>query len=307
MSSHSAMKFDREESIVSLNDDWVQVEAVYTTVLPKQGNIGGLVGRVVGVGKDAMIFSVGDVVIAFAPPKPIVTLRADSCRKILDEGVINKSMAFWVFALTLIPAIHLSEIEIGEQVLVLSNNLVGQLVGELAILAGAVSCVVVDPTYANAFEHTVTPEMPHGLQYVADLSDLDRILPDLTIDLLIDASGDSIRLQSNLERVRNLGRFLTIGQYTPSQFDFNIYPNLHKRSLKYLNYQLPATLGEAGPQQYRQHSSWLDSSLDFVQHLFETGRLRPAIWPRVHLKAPTENVLMHTLQNTEQGTLLIEW
>ena len=306
MSSNSMAKFDQTESILPLHEDWVQVEAVYTVVLPKQKDICGLVGRVMGTGKDTTSLSVGDVVVTFAHPKPALILRADSCLKVKNLGVIHESMAFWAFVLALIPAFRLSEIEIGEQVLVLSNNLVGQMIANVALLAGAGSCVVVDSTYVDAADPAMAFELPQGIRRVKDLSALDTLLPNLSVDLLIDASSDSNHLQSIFERVRNLGRVLTVGQYSPSQIDFNIYPDLHKRSLKFLNYRLPTTMEEFSLDD-KNHSHQINRSLDFVRHLFETGRLRPSTWSITKIKTPTEDKLVHALQDMGSSALLIEW
>ncbi len=302
MSAFSMTTSGQEEMIFSINDDCIQVQAIYTVAIPAQQDVCGVVGRVTGKGRDVDAASIDDIVIALGPLKHRFTLKADNCQRVTDIDLIDEKMAFWPFAITLIPAINLTEIEIGEQVLVLSNGLVGQMAADLVLLAGAGSCVVVDPTDAVASN----PETLPGIRYVKEMSDLDAILPDQSVDLLIDASGNSNNFQSNFGRVHNMGRMLTIGRYSQPRFDFNIYPDLHKRSLKFLNYRLPSTFGEFAPV-IGQYLGQPSRSLEFVHYLFKTERLRPATWSVVRLKSPTEDALNHALQNVKQGALLIEW
>jgi hypothetical protein len=206
----------------------------------------------------------------------------------------------------LIPLIHVSELEIGEQVLVLSNNLVGQMLMNLVWLAGAGSCIGVDPAYSGVTDQSVYGEPSRNPQRIDSLSALETILPDLSIDLLIDATGDSVNLEPNLTKVRSLGRVLTIGPNYPPRFDLNMYPDLHKRSLRMLNYRLPLSLRELKRDQGRNFPQ-LDQTLDYVRYLFETERLSPSNWPLVHVKQSGRKMDLQTREAVEDGTLLVEW
>jgi NADPH:quinone reductase-like Zn-dependent oxidoreductase len=306
MTSQKTMTIEREEFAPALKPDQVWIESIYTVAISKQTEICSVVGHVKEIGEKVVGLAAGDPVVALAPLEPSITLTADSCVKLKDASVISEHMAYWAFALALIPVIYLSELEIGEQVLVLSNDLVGQILADLAWLAGAESCIGVDAEYGGATKQDNLSDPIHGPRWVKDLSALETTLSVPSVDLLIDASGDSLHFQSNLMRVRNLGRVLTIGRYHPNQFDFNIYPDLHKRSLKLINYRMPTSLRELSQNNGRNFPQ-LSQTLDFVQYLFETERLRPSTWPTFHIRAANTPGLSKALSATDSGNILIQW
>ena len=131
-------------------------------------------------------------------------------------------------------------------------------------------------------------------------------MPAKSVDLLIDASGDPVQLQSNLTRVRDTGRVLMAGHYDSPQLDFDVYPDLHKRSLKFLSHELPTSLAALN-RGNGQQSPHLSQTLGFVRYLFETERLRPSTWPTTRLPAPDQQTLIQALQATNRDTLWIEW
>ena len=121
--------------------------------------------------------------------------------------------------------------------MVLSRDLVGQILSDLAWLAGAMSCVAYDPAYVDSGDSDAHAEPPIGPRWVEELSALEAVVPAKSVDLLMDASGDPVQLQSTVTRVRDTGRVLMVGHYHAPQLDFDVYPDLHKRSLKFLSWR----------------------------------------------------------------------
>lgn len=284
-----------------LKVDGVLVQAVYSAVIPGSATPGSLVGEVVEVGAVAAGLSVGDIVVALAPPVPSIALKAGDYQKIGSRIPVTEDMALWALTLALIPVIHLSELEIGERVLVLSNSSIGRILADLVWLAGAGSCIGVGPAFAD--QAGDISQASHGPQWVKDSTAVESVLPRASVDLLIDASGDSTRFLSGLVHVRNVGRAITIGIHHPSQIDFNVYPDLHRRSIKLFSFRMPTSLSEL----VRSDSNLdLDSYLAFVRYIYGTGRLQLPLRDITRLRAPNNDTLVQNLQ-TSQSMLLIEW
>lgn len=307
MGSHEAVMVSKVvASPPTSQASWVRVQASHSVVLPSQAGRCSLVGQVKEVGRAVENLSAGDRVIALAPPAASVILAADSCQKLRDVNIVTETMAFWPLVLVLMPAIRLSQLEIGERVLVLSSDLVGHILADSAWLAGAMSCVAHDPAYVDAGGSDSHTESSIGPLWVEDSLALEAVSPAKSVDLLIDASGDPARLQANLARVRDGGRVLMAGCYDSSRFDFDVYPDLHKRSLQFVSYELPTSL-EAPNREKGQQSPYMSDVLGFVRNLFETGRLSPSTWPTTHLRAPDQRTIIQALQAPKRNTYLIEW
>lgn len=305
MNSDKTVMLGDETASPFLRDDNVRVQAIYSAIISSQMNYCSVAGRVIEAGQRVEGLTIGDIVVALAPPTRLIALTADSCQKLTDTSVVTEKMAFWALALALIPAIRLSEFEIGERVLVLSNSLLGQMLADLTWLAGAVACLGVDPDCTSFAQHDNPSEPSRGPHWVEDLT-RETTVPGAPVDLLIDASGDSVQLQSNLTRVHDLGRVLTIGHCLPQQLDFNVYSDLHKRSLKLFNYQLPISLRDLRADRCRILPP-MNQMVEFVRYLFESERLPLLSWSMTRLRAPGIDTLTQALQVTKRRTLLIQW
>lgn len=285
-----------------LGDDFLRIQVIYSVAIPEIADGCSLVGRVEEAGAAVEGFAVGDIVIALGPLSPAIILTSGDCQKVSNEDRVTDDMSFWAYTLALIPAIHLSALEIGERVLVLSNGLVGQTLANLAWLAGAGFCVGVDTSRASLENELAISESSSGPQWISDLGALESIQPAESADIIIDASGDSTDLPSNLARVHNVGRVVMVGIGRGSQFDFNVYPDLHRRSISLFNYRLPTSLRELG-----QDSSLMNQRLEFVRYLYKMERLRPPFRDLIHLRSPDSNTLSQTLKSMKGTGLLIEW
>ncbi len=135
-------------------------------------------------------------------------------------------------AAELAQAMRQVRIELGEVVVVVGEGRAARLAAELARVAGAMSVQRVSPT---------------ALDGIADKS----------ADVVIFAADDTRALRNALRVARNRGRVLLLGAVRP--IDFDVYPDLHKRSIRLISV---APQRGASPQM-----------LDFARYLIQSGRL----------------------------------
>lgn len=103
-------------------------------------------------------------------------------------------MAEWALMLALIHVTRLPEVEIGEQLLVLSCDLVGRMLADLMWLAGAGSCFGVDPGYGGRVKLDILYKRARGSRWLEELA-LETSLHDASVDLLVDASGNPVSIE----------------------------------------------------------------------------------------------------------------
>jgi threonine dehydrogenase-like Zn-dependent dehydrogenase len=294
------------ETDLSDSETWVRVEAIYSVLIPDSGAICSMVGQVQEVGPAVEWFAVGDKVIALASPEPIIMLEANNCLKLEEDDIVNENSSYWALILALMPAIRASRLELGERVLVLSSDLVGEIAAELTWLAGALPCVAYDSSRTNLDDNINQSESASGPQWVQDIAVLENDVPAKSVDLLIDTSGDPYQLNSNISRVRDTGRVLVVGQGNDSRFDFDLYPDIHKRSITLLSQIIPAEISILEQENERQHLD-RNNDLDFVRHLIRTEQLRPSTWSSLRIRLADGGEVSRVLQEENHRSVLIEW
>lgn len=97
-----------------------------------------------------------------------------------------------------------------------------------------------------------------------------------------------------------------IGDCNPPRLDFNLYPDLRRRTLKLSGHQGPTSLGGLN-RDNGQNSLPVRQMVDFVRYLFETERLSPSTWCMTRLRAPECDALIGALQAAGRRPLSIEW
>jgi threonine dehydrogenase-like Zn-dependent dehydrogenase len=130
-------------------------------------------------------------------------------------------------------AVRQAHIELGEVVIVVGEGHLAQLTAQLAHVAGAATVRQISP------EQTAN-ETPN------------------CADVLIYAAADWQALGEALRLVRDRGRVLALNA-SAAAIDFNLYPDLHRRSLQMIGAAIP----DAAP----------DTMVRLAQHLIETGRI----------------------------------
>ncbi|MDY7080489.1 MAG: hypothetical protein SXV54_26720 [Chloroflexota bacterium] len=234
-----------------------------------------LVGYAAQVGQEVDGVCAGDRVIAFGPSVSRVALPAHECL-VVSKSVDADRVACWALAIELIYHLRRVRIEVGESVLVLGDGLTGLLVAQLAFAAGAV---------------------------VAELANLEGATSDPKADVLIDTSGSIELLKDMMPFVRDGGRVLLLTAQNQLPVDFDFYPDVHRRSLKFL-------VGSIGGPVWQTHFSAdirLHKDTEFVRHLFGTRRLCTEYLQRVRPRDLKNKKGEPTPLKPEASALLVEW
>jgi hypothetical protein len=130
----------------------------------------------------------------------------------MEYGVVSRSEPGFgdksgVVALAdLVRALRHAQIELGEEVVVLGSGLEADVVAELARRAGALAVRVLAPGDYKA-------------------------APERSADAVI-LMADIESLKDGLALVRNQGRALVLASAGRGRIDFDLYPDLHKRSIR---------------------------------------------------------------------------
>jgi threonine dehydrogenase-like Zn-dependent dehydrogenase len=135
-------------------------------------------------------------------------------------------------AIEMVCALRQAHIELGEDVVVVGDGPQAHLAAELARIAGAADVRRVDAAALDEAESK-------------------------SADVLIVASDDRRALAGSLRFVRNLGRVLLLANVGAA--DFDVYPDLHKRSIRLIGVKPEADVSEG--------------AAEFVKHLVESGQL----------------------------------
>jgi len=155
------------------------------------------------------------------PPIPVPAERADD--------------ADFAVAVSLVSALRQAPIELGEAVAIVGAGPLARLTAELARIGGAATVRVVAPSQLG-------DESPSSA------------------DVLIYVAGDWQALGEALHLVRDRGRALLLNASGPP-VDFNVYPDLHRRSLQLIGVEMPpGTAAAPGAQ--------------LVRHLIQAGKLK---------------------------------
>jgi NADPH:quinone reductase-like Zn-dependent oxidoreductase len=226
-----------------------------------------LVGRVIQVGGGVDEVRLGDRVSAIGPVASRVVLPAQECLVVPDELDTDQA-AYWALLVALVRQARQIRIEIGESVLVLGGGLVGHLIAQLSVVAGATLVVGVDPgqrTDDRGAESRLWGPVP---TWVTHQGTLERELPQGKGDILIDILGDFAQLASILPMLRTGGRALLLATDSVHTVDFDLYPGIHRRSLKLISGTLRAALRQSSQGAIRS-----TGEVAFIRHLLRDDRL----------------------------------
>lgn len=258
-----------------------------------------LVGRVAQVGRGLDQIQVGERVSAMGPVASRVLLPAQECLVVPDD-VHTDPGVYWALLSALIRSIRRLRIEIGESVLVVGGGLVGSLVAQLSLVAGAGIVVGIDPQQQDNGRGFRAHKPGPAPTWVANQEALPRALSNGQVDVLIDVVGDLERLHRLLSLVRVGGRAMLLTADDADPVDFDFYPGVHRRSLILTGGTLRAALqrGSNGELGHTREAA-------FINYLFQHDRLSLAhqIAARVH---PIHSAAQ-TLPALKGLGLIVQW
>lgn len=227
-----------------------------------------LTGRVAQVGDDVHKLQVGDCVSAIGPVADCVVVSAQECL-LVPDGVDADQAAYWALLVALVRSLRRLRIEIGESVLVLGGGMVGNLVAQLSLVAGAALVAGVDFNRGSDGKEFKVYEAEPTPIWVIDQDSLQEALPDgKGVDALIDAWGDLEQLGRMLPVVRTGGRALLLAVNGAGCVDFDFYPDIHRRSLRLVSGTLRGAL-----QQNGWGKNHLNREAALIAHLWQSDRL----------------------------------
>jgi len=267
-------------------------------------------GEVVALGSSVQGLRVGDAVFHHSHHSEYdrVETRWFPCVKIDHKDVLPEVSLIRFAAIVMSGSVRLSKIELGDKIILIGLGLIGQIGAQLFSLAGA-DIHAFDPI---ASRRSLADQIGANL----DTHDPDSTAPkdfaqSLTdgrgVDTLLDATGQSSLIMSNIEVVRPLGQVILLGAPFAA-FDANLTKFLRQIFLKRLKVVGALELDRVTrPNEYVAHPYLFD--VTYSLELIHRGKLKTK--PLVsHVIAPSEfkkgyEGLLN--KKEEYTTVVIDW
>jgi NADPH:quinone reductase-like Zn-dependent oxidoreductase len=258
-----------------------------------------LSGHVVQVSDEVKHIQVGDRLSAIGPLASQVILPIQECC-VVPSHIDADQAAWWALLVALIRSVKKLKIEIGESVLILGKGTVGSLMAQLAHTAGATHIIGLDPEQGINSTDTKEQDTVGAPKWIARQDTLPAMLPEARADVLIDVCGDLTWLNRLLPSVKERGRVMSFALDGAATSDYDFYPHIHRRSLKWTSEVLKAT-----PCQNSDDHSPHSKEAAFVDHLLNHGSLGP-ICQNVTYVYPIR-LGEQILSLSETNSLIVQW
>ncbi len=177
-----------------------------------------MAATVTDVGPGVTGVAVGDRVASWAPHSEEFVWPAQDVYAI-PAGVSSQDAAWAVLGSTTQLAVRRASLQLGERVGVIGAGLLGQLIVQYCLAAGARMVVAIDapgPRLDAATAHGATH--PLGLDAAAAREPVAELTGGRMLDVVFDATGHPAVLAAAVQLVRRLGRVVLVGDTpTPSE------------------------------------------------------------------------------------------
>ena len=177
-----------------------------------------MAATVTDVGPGVTGLAAGDRVASWAPHAEEFVWPAKDVYRI-PAGVSSQDAAWAVLGSTTQLAVRRASLELGERVGVIGAGLLGQLIVQYCLAAGARTVVAIDapgPRLEAATAHGATHAL--ALDAAAARDAVADITGGRMLDVVFDATGHPAVLASAIQLVRRLGRVVLVGDTpTPSE------------------------------------------------------------------------------------------
>jgi threonine dehydrogenase-like Zn-dependent dehydrogenase len=173
-------------------------------------------GRVTEVGVQVTRLKVGDQVFGHLPLRETHTVQEDRVQ-VAPPGVSPESLMYWDPADFAVGGVRDGYVRLGDRVAVLGLGAIGQMVVQVARLAGARWVVAVDP-----IERRRSAAARHGVDLVLDPAQVDvgvevkRLTGNIGVDVALETSGSSSALYDALRSTRYQGTVVSTAYYVGS-------------------------------------------------------------------------------------------
>jgi hypothetical protein len=199
----------------SLFEPWMQSQSRFS-----------FVGQVVEEGARRSEVRLGDWVIGFGPLATQIAVPAPQCLPV-PPGNVRASVG-WALSLAVLRCVRSVGIQLGESVAILGCGLPGKLAAQFARLSGSTRVVVLSS------DEACESEIGEPLCNLVTIEALEsRDIPfSEQVDVLIDTVGSTSLIQGAFPFVRQRGRVLLMAPSYPSWAALDVYPEMHKRSIR---------------------------------------------------------------------------
>jgi 2-desacetyl-2-hydroxyethyl bacteriochlorophyllide A dehydrogenase len=230
-----------------------------------------MAARVAAVGEGVTALQVGDRVAAGLEHRQRFVARVNSLLRV-PAGIDADTACWMLLAVTTQLGVRRAELELGERVGVVGLGLLGQLVVQYLLVAGARQVVAIDTVpwrLALAREHgathTLAMDARAARQPVAELTG-GRML-----DAVIEVTGHPAALAPSIQLVRKLGRVVLLGD-TPTPSQQALGPGVVSNSVSILGIH-----GSQSPAQATEYAQWTQAAMThlFFDYVLQ-GRMRVA-------------------------------
>jgi hypothetical protein len=199
----------------SLIEPWMQSQTRFS-----------FVGQVVEEEARRAEARLGDWVIGFGPLATQIAMPASQCLPVPPSDV--KASVGWALSLAVLRCVRSAGIQLGESVAILGYGLPGKLAAQFARLSGSTRVIVLSSDEACESE---IGEPSCSLVTIEALESRDIPFSE-QVDVLIDTVGDISLIQGAFPFVRQRGRALLMAPSYPSRAALDVYPEMHKRSIR---------------------------------------------------------------------------
>ena len=208
-----------------------------------------MVARVVSLGPSVQSIKVGDHIAAYVGHRQRFIVPADEVIRVPD-GLDAETACWTALAVTTQLGVRRAELALGETVGVIGLGILGQLVVQYLLLAGARRVVAIDTVLsrlelarAHGATHTLNLDAHSARDPIAALTN-GRML-----DAVFEVTGHPAVLAPSIQLVRRLGRVILLGD-TPTPSQQFLGPGVVSNSVAILGIhglQTPASLTEYTP------------------------------------------------------------
>jgi 2-desacetyl-2-hydroxyethyl bacteriochlorophyllide A dehydrogenase len=263
-----------------------------------------MVARVVNLGPSVQNINVGDRIAAYIGHCQRFTVPAHEVIRVPD-GVDAETACWTALAVTTQLGVRRAELALGETVGVIGLGLLGQLVVQYLLLAGARHVVAIDTVMSRlelARAHGATHTLPIDAHSARDR--IAAITNGRMLDAVFDVTGHPAVLAPSIQLVRKLGRVILLGD-TPTPSQQFLGPGVVSNSVAILGIH-----GMQTPASQSEYTPWTRDAMAslFFDYLLQgrmrvkdliTHRFSPLAAPQVY----------HTLVTDRSGLLgvVFDW
>lgn len=242
------------------------------------GTVGGTAaGTVIDAGETATDYSPGDRVVVWTRAATLVAVNTTG------DFIMGPGITRWLDGVSAahaslmqpyriaLAAVRRARLVLGDTVLVIGQGAIGNLIGQMAKLAGAEQVIVSDvvpmkleTALSCGADHALNPQQEDVSERVLSLTD------GRGADIVFEVSGTPDALQAAIDSAAKAARIVVVSWVTEPIRSLDLGGSFHFKKL-----ELVSTWHATHPGDYNHVERWTpDASYQYVQRLLRDGRLQ---------------------------------